>query len=308
MLPGILAAVAAAGMAACVADASVGYRATVVAPPPPSVYVSANVDAGYNAGPPVETAYVEPAAYVSVAPDVEVIEGYPEPVFINAGLYYRFEGGVWYSSSYHDRGWGEVTVVPEHIRTIDRTAYINYHGNVNARVGEVGYVNVHPTYPVHNSPPPRYVERPPATRGGQPVRYNPPPSHGPINHDPGRTNNTGYNNNPGEVGHGPVNHDPVREPGYNNGGVHETGVSQQHPTEPAHETGYQNNGGVHETGVSQQHPTEGYQNNGGVHETGVSQQKPGNEGGHGYTPAAQPKQQPKPQPKASPKPYEKPKK
>ena len=170
-------AAVAAGLAGCVADGSVGVRATVVAPPPPTIAVSANVDVDASADATVEeTAYVEPATMVYVAPDVQVIEGYPEPVFFNAGLYWRFEGGGWYSSSWHDRGWGYVAGPPAVVVGFQGNVnvYANYHGNPNARVGEVGYINAHPVYPVHSGPPPRYAERPPATRGGPPVRYNAP--------------------------------------------------------------------------------------------------------------------------------------
>src|SRR2546427_4563815 len=103
-------------LADCMASGGVGYQATVVAPAP-AVVVEAPPP---PPEPVVEVEYVEPAAYVYINPNVQVIEDYDYPVFFSGGFYWRQEGGVWYSSSYHDRGWVTTMDVPVYVRTIDR--------------------------------------------------------------------------------------------------------------------------------------------------------------------------------------------
>ena len=288
-----------AGLAGCYADGTVGVRATVVAPPPPTIAVNANVDVGASADATVvETPYVEPATMVYVGPDVQVIEGYPEPVFFNAGLYWRFEGGGWYSSSWHDRGWGYVASPPGVVVGFQGNVnvYANYHGNPNARVGEVGYINAHPVYPVHNGPPPRYAERPPATRGGPPVRYNAPtraPGGGYVSHTgpaPGR---------PGEVGHGPVENRPVENHPVENHPAN--GYEGTRPVEAGH--------GPVENHPVENHPANGYEGNkpteanrspgaqsGAEHYEGAKGGAPSNAPTHSYQPAGNSKPAPKPAP------------
>ncbi len=119
--------------------------------------------------PAVEVEYQEPASYVYVNPNVQVIEDYEYPVFFSNNLYWRNEGGVWYSSSYHDRGWITGVETPVYIRSIDRPEhFVHYHADVHATVGQPGY-RYHPTTPIHHSaPPPRYVEHP-----GHPVAARP---------------------------------------------------------------------------------------------------------------------------------------
>lgn len=194
------ASVLAATLGGCVASGGVGYRATVVTPapvavvetaPPPTATVEvapAPVEAPpaevyVEPSPAVEVAYVEPTAYVYINPQVQVIENYDYPVFFSSGMYWRNDGGVWYSSSYHDRGWVTNVEVPVHIRTIERPeVYVHYHADVHARVGQPGY-RYHPAAPIrHTAPPPRYIEAPghpvghaPVERGREPVRT--PPQH-----------------------------------------------------------------------------------------------------------------------------------
>jgi hypothetical protein len=181
-----------------------GCVATVTTEPVAPV-AEVDVDVGYvEPSATVEVAYVEPASYVYISPEVQVIEGYEYPVFFHAGLYYRNDGGVWYSSSYHDRGWVTSVGTPTYIASIHEPhAYVNFHANVNARVGEPGYRA--PQRPVvnHSGPPPRYVEQP-----GHPVRGNnvpgrtprnsAPPSHNAATHTPpGHTNTPpGHTNTP----------------------------------------------------------------------------------------------------------------
>jgi hypothetical protein len=170
-LPAI--SILAATLAGCYASGGVAYRAAYVPPPAPTVTVEATVAAPEPAAevyvepsPAVEIAYVEPTNYVYISPEVQVIENFDYPVFFYGGLYYRNEGGVWYSSSWHDRGWGVTYSAPNYITRIDRPmGYAHYHADVNARVGQPGYRA--PSRPVINRPasPPRYVEHP-----GHPVR------------------------------------------------------------------------------------------------------------------------------------------
>lgn len=137
------------------------------APPPPApepVYEP-------EPQPAVEVAYVEPASYVYVTPEVQVIEDYDYPVFFSSGLYWRWDNGVWYSSSYHDRGWVTSTNVPVYVRNIQRPeTYVHFRANVNARPGQVGYRAQARPVIHHQGPPPRFVEQP-----GRPVHAAPMP-------------------------------------------------------------------------------------------------------------------------------------
>jgi hypothetical protein len=208
-------------LAGCLASGRVGYQATVVAPAPavvveappppppqpaPAVYVEAQ--------PAVEVAYVEPTAFVYVSPEVQVIEDYDYPVFFYGGMYWRNEGGLWYSSSYHDRGWLTVSTPPVYVTRINNpTQYVHYRANVNARPGQIGY-RAAVTAPIHHSaPPPRFVEHPghpvapphPVMEGNAGVHAGPPGP--PVGHEP-----------PGHMGEPPGHMGP---PG--------------HPAEPPHE-------------------------------------------------------------------------
>jgi hypothetical protein len=89
-----------------------------------------------------ETAYVGPGGGAVVeagyeAPDMVVVEGSPGvqvvydaeyPVFYNGGAYWRYDGGVWYSSRYHDRGWAVRRDVPYEVRGVrNPEGYRHYH-------------------------------------------------------------------------------------------------------------------------------------------------------------------------------------
>ena len=78
-------------------------------------------EGAYVEGPaPVATVgYSEPDMVV-VSPGVSVVYDYDYPVFFNAGLYWRYDGGVWYSSRYHNSGWAVNRSVPYEVRRIDR--------------------------------------------------------------------------------------------------------------------------------------------------------------------------------------------
>jgi hypothetical protein len=80
-------------------------------------------------------AYGADPELVEIQPDVWVVEGYDEPVFYSDNSYWRFSGGIWYRSSYYDRGWVTVYDVPYRLRSIDRpTAYVRYHAPYGSRV------------------------------------------------------------------------------------------------------------------------------------------------------------------------------
>ena len=74
----LLAAVALATGCVAHGTGTVGYSASYTATSPDLVYVS---------------------------PGVQVIADYDEPIFYSDNFYWRHQGGVWYRSSYYDRGW-----------------------------------------------------------------------------------------------------------------------------------------------------------------------------------------------------------
>lgn len=74
----LLAAVALATGCVAHGTGTVGYSATYTATTPDLVYVS---------------------------PGVQVIADYDEPIFYSDNFYWRHHGGVWYRSSYYNRGW-----------------------------------------------------------------------------------------------------------------------------------------------------------------------------------------------------------
>jgi hypothetical protein len=72
---------------------------------------------------------------VVISPGVQVIADLDEPIFYSGNYYWRNQGGFWYRSTSHTRGWARVEVAPVEIRTIDRpSAYIHYHGEARAQV------------------------------------------------------------------------------------------------------------------------------------------------------------------------------
>jgi hypothetical protein len=91
---------------ACLAGGEVGYRVGVSAPAPDLVYVS---------------------------PGVQVIADYDYPVFFADGLYWRYDGGIWYRSRTYTGGWAVSYNVPVAVRGIDRPAgYAHYRSTAVA--------------------------------------------------------------------------------------------------------------------------------------------------------------------------------
>lgn len=72
---------------------------------------------------------------VVISPGVQVIADLDEPIFYSGNYYWRNQGGFWYRSTSHTRGWARVEVAPVEIRTIERpSAYVHYHGAARAQV------------------------------------------------------------------------------------------------------------------------------------------------------------------------------
>ena len=91
----------------CVANGEVGYSVAYAAPAPDLVYV---------------------------APGVQVIANYDYPVFFADGVYWRYDGGVWYRSRTYTGGWAITYDVPVTVRHIDRpAAYVHYRATAVAR-------------------------------------------------------------------------------------------------------------------------------------------------------------------------------
>ncbi len=66
--------------------------------------------------------------YVSAG--VQVIEDHDEPIFYSSDRYWRYDGGVWYSSRYHTRDWVRIATPPAAIVRIERpAAYVHFKGN-----------------------------------------------------------------------------------------------------------------------------------------------------------------------------------
>ncbi len=91
----------------CVADGGVGVHARVVTP---AVYVApAPVVVEAPPPPPPEPVQaevvVEQPDLVEVSPGIQVIADYDQPIFfLGRRLYWRNDGGIWYSSRVHTGG------------------------------------------------------------------------------------------------------------------------------------------------------------------------------------------------------------
>jgi hypothetical protein len=109
----------------------------------------ASGQAGYSANATVTT-----PALVSIDSDVQVIADYDEPIFYSGNYYWRNDGGTWYRSQNHTRGWVRYSA-PAAILRIERpAAYVHYHGNASASARPQPVVRDHRDSP---SPPPPMV-------------------------------------------------------------------------------------------------------------------------------------------------------
>ncbi len=63
---------------------------------------------------------------VYAAPGVQVIADYNEPIFYSDGLYWRYDGGGWYRSSYYTGGWVYASPPVAVLRIGRPTAYVHY--------------------------------------------------------------------------------------------------------------------------------------------------------------------------------------
>jgi hypothetical protein len=113
----------------CYAGYGTGYYGTT------PVVAQANVEA-----PPVEATFDAPGVtatvgpqvavqpqLVSIAPTVQVVADYDEPIFYTGGFYWRETGTGWYRSSSYTGGWSYYNDAPYALRTIEnRHTYRNY--------------------------------------------------------------------------------------------------------------------------------------------------------------------------------------
>src|SRR3954468_423894 len=89
---------------------------------------------------------------VTVSPGVQVIADYDEPIFYSDGFYWRYDGGVWYRSTYYTGGWAYARP-PGALLRIDRPyAYRRYRPQGRVGRPRTGYAGQ-----------PRYVAPAPTT-------------------------------------------------------------------------------------------------------------------------------------------------
>jgi hypothetical protein len=78
-------------------------------------YTQGDVGVGYSYG------YAAPApSMYYMSPGVSVVAYSDYPVFYSDNYYWRYDGGIWYRSSYYNSGWIVWNDVPYHVRSIDR--------------------------------------------------------------------------------------------------------------------------------------------------------------------------------------------
>jgi hypothetical protein len=86
-------------------------------------YTQGDVGVGYSYG------YAAPApSMYYVSPGVSVVAYDADyPVFYSDNYYWRYDGGIWYRSSYYNGGWIAWNNVPYGVRSIDRpTTYAHF--------------------------------------------------------------------------------------------------------------------------------------------------------------------------------------
>ncbi len=89
----------------------------------------------------VSAQYSEPElAYIS--PGVYAVADYNEPVFYTNNAYWRYNNGVWYSSTRYNGGW-RYSTAPRALVTIERPyAYVRYRPQVRYQARADGRVYV----------------------------------------------------------------------------------------------------------------------------------------------------------------------
>jgi hypothetical protein len=117
---------------------------------------------------------------VYVAPGVQVIADFDEPIFYADGLYWRFYAGTWYRSSQYTGGWAYATPPPVVLRIERPHTYVHYRpaGWVSRRDRVARQPDRQRVEPRRDDPPPRqptYRPQPPPRAQPQPPRAQPQP-------------------------------------------------------------------------------------------------------------------------------------
>jgi hypothetical protein len=136
-------------------------------------YHQGDVGVGYSVG------YAAPApSLYYVSPGVSVVAYSDDPVFYSDNYYWRYDGGLWYRSTYAGGGWVVWHDVPHRVRTIDRPyRYARYQPNPRWQPNRGAYVRDQRTY--NRGYQPAYRPGPPAVRDQRTYRA-PAPRQQPV--------------------------------------------------------------------------------------------------------------------------------
>jgi len=109
---------------------------------------------------------VEPTlAYIPGTP-IQVVSNAADDVFFYGGYYWRVHNGIWYRSSFWDRGWVVWHDVPHVFLSIPPT-HPKYH-----------VVTHHPLYKPSSGPP--VIKHTPAPAPAPVIKHGPAPAPGPV--------------------------------------------------------------------------------------------------------------------------------
>ena len=97
------------------------------------------------------------ADLVYVAPGVQVIADYDEPIFYSDNFYWRFDGGTWYRSPHYNGGWVHQNPPPALLRIDEPRRYVHYRPQ--GWVAKRGPDRRQPMVRDHRDSPPRYEQR-----------------------------------------------------------------------------------------------------------------------------------------------------
>lgn len=103
------------------------------------------------------TAAISTPDLVYVGPNVYAVANFPDPVYYSAGVYWRYDDGYWYRSSYYTGGWIYDPRPPTVIVRIDRP-YARYYR-------DRGRVHIDYRYRPSDDNRPREIRRHRAERG-----------------------------------------------------------------------------------------------------------------------------------------------